>query len=117
DRRQSLGVLSAIRAIAMGVKGIEGRKTLMLFSEGFMVGPSVEEQLRTVAGVANRSQLAIYCIDSQGLETRELKGDLVPRDELTATISHTHLNEIGQGGATGLCTSRRVGRDLPLTAT
>ena len=112
DRRQSLGVLSAIRAIAMGVKGIEGRKTLMLFSEGFVVGPSVEEQLRAVAGVANRSQLAIYCIDSQGLETRELKGDLVPRDDLTATISNTQVNKIPRGGETGFDRARQVGPDL-----
>jgi len=74
DRRQSLGVLSAIRAIAAGVKTIEGRKTLMLFSEGFVVGPSVEDELHSVTAFANRSQLAVYCIESQGLETRELRG-------------------------------------------
>jgi VWFA-related protein len=112
DRRQSLGVLSAIRAIAMGVKGIEGRKTLMLFSEGFVVGTAVEDELRSVASLANRSQLAIYCIESQGLETREIKSDLVPRDELTSTIENAQENKRPRGGETGFDRARQVGRDM-----
>jgi VWFA-related protein len=113
DRIQSLGVLSAIRAIAMGVKGIEARKTLLLFSEGFVAGPSVEEELRLVEGLANRSQLAIYCIEAQGLETRELKGDLVPRDDLTATAAapqRTRMN--ANGGETGFDRASEAGVDI-----
>jgi VWFA-related protein len=113
DRRQSLGVLSAIRAIAMGVKGIPGRKTMMLFSEGFFVGPSVEDELHAVVGLANRSQLAIYCIESQGLETRELKGELVPRDALTSAISNPADNKIPRGGETGFDRARQAGQDIP----
>jgi VWFA-related protein len=116
DRRQSRGVLSAIRAIAMGVKGIEGRKTLILFSEGFVVGPSVEEELHSVAGLANRSQLAIYCVESQGLQTRELRGDLVPRDELTNALSNPADNKIPKGGETGFDRARQAGGDLPESA-
>jgi len=113
DRRQSLGVLSAIRSIAMGVKGIPGRKTLMLFSEGFFVGPTVEDELHSVMNVANRSQLAIYCIESQGLETRDLKGDLVPRDDLTNAISNPANNKIPRGGETGFDRARQAGQDMP----
>jgi VWFA-related protein len=116
DRRQSLGVLSAIRAIAMGVRGIAGRKTLMLFSEGFVVGPSVEDELHSVLGLANRSQVAIYCIESQGLETRELKGDLVPRDDLTNAISNPSANKNPRGGETGFDRARQVGEDQPDSA-
>lgn len=113
DRRQSLGVLSAIRSIALGVKGIPGRKTLMLFSEGFFVGPTVEDELHSVINVANRSQLAIYCIESQGLETRELKGELVPRDDLTSAISNPANNKIPRGGETGFDRARQAGQDIP----
>lgn len=116
DRRQSLGVLSAIRAIATGVKGIEGRKTLILFSEGFVVGPSVEEELHSVAGLANRSQLAVYCVESHGLQTRELRGDLVPRDELTNALSNPADNKIPKGGETGFDRARQAGGDLPESA-
>jgi len=116
DRRQSLGVISAIRAIAAGVKGIEGRKTLLLFSEGFVVGPSTEEDLYAVAGVANRAQLAIYSIESQGLLARDLRGDLVPRDDLTSAISNTSTNKMPRGGETGFDRARQAGQDLPESA-
>jgi VWFA-related protein len=112
DRSQSLGVLSAIRAIAIGLKGIEGRKTLMLFSEGFFVGPTVEDELHSVVGLANRSQLAIYCIEAQGLQTRELRGELVPRDELTSAVSNVSDNKIPRGGETGFDRARQAGKDL-----
>ena len=113
NRRQSLGVLSAIRAIAVGVRGIPGRKTMMLFSEGFFVGPDVEDELHSVISVANRSQLAIYCIESQGLETRELKGELVPRDDLTNAISNPSANKNPKGGETGFDRARQAGQDMP----
>ena len=121
DRLQGLGVLSAIRAIAMGVKGIQGRKTLLLFSEGFIAGPAVQEELHSVTGLANRSQLAIYCIESQGLQTREMNGSLVPRDELTnlGARSNTSDNALGgannnknaRGGETGFDRALQVGQD------
>jgi VWFA-related protein len=112
DRRQSLGVLSAIRAIATGVKGIEGRKTLLLFSEGFVVGPAVEDEFQSVIGLANRSQLAVYCIESQGLETRELSGNLVPRDELTSAVANSLENKSPRGGETVFDRARQVGKDM-----
>jgi VWFA-related protein len=113
DRIQSLGVLAAIRAIAAGVKGIQGRKTLLLFSEGFVVSPAIEDDLRMAEGLANGSQLAIYCIESQGLETREMNGALVPRDDLTAAAAATQRSRItGQGGETNFDRSQQIGQDV-----
>jgi VWFA-related protein len=107
DRIQGLGVLSAIRAIATAVGGIPGRKTLLLFSEGFVPGPSVELELQSVAGVANRSQLAIYCIESQGLETRSLNGSLVPSSQVATRTDNT-----GYGGETGFDRAQEQGQDI-----
>jgi VWFA-related protein len=124
DRLQGLGVLSAIRAIAMGVAPIQGRKTLLMFSEGFVPGPSVELELQSVVGVANRSQLAIYCIESQGLETRDLNGSLVQRDELTTLAQHSGTkddpgqlgagtaNKTGRGGESGFDRAQELGPDI-----
>lgn len=42
DQRQTRGVLTAVRAIARGVDSIQGRKSLVLFSEGFRVSPNLE---------------------------------------------------------------------------
>jgi len=80
----------------------------MLFSEGFVVGPSVEDELHSVTALANRSQLAVYCIESQGLETRELRGDLVPRDDLTTTLQNPQDNKIPRGGETGFDRARQA---------
>jgi VWFA-related protein len=107
DRIQGLGVLSAIRAVATAVGVIPGRKTLLLFSEGFVPGPTVELELQSVAGAANRSQLAIYCIESQGLETRSLSGSLVPSSQVGARTDST-----GYGGETGFDRAQEQGQDI-----
>jgi VWFA-related protein len=113
DRAQSQGVFAAIRAIAAGLKAIPGRKTLLLFSQGFVVSPAIEEELRIVEGLANRSQVAVYCIESQGLETRELNGALVPRDDLTAAAAAPQRNRItGYGGETNFDRTLEGGQDV-----
>ncbi|HKV42962.1 MAG TPA: VWA domain-containing protein, partial [Blastocatellia bacterium] len=128
DRIQGLGVLSAIRAIAMGVRGIEGRKTLIMFSAGFIAGPEVEDELHSVVSIANRSQLAIYCIESQGLETRDMQMSLAgPQDDLTRLAARNTANDNALGGAdnnknarggeTGFDLASQIGnekRDAPL---
>ena len=87
QKQQTREVLTAIRAIALGVRKVEGRKSLILFSQGFVVGEQLEDDLHAVANVANRSHMAIYCIDSRGLTTRDMAGGLAPKDELTAVIA------------------------------
>ena len=87
NKQQSREVLTAIRAIALGVQHIEGRKSLILFSQGFVIGEQLEDELHAVANVANRSHVAIYSIDSRGLTTREMSGGLTPKDELTALVA------------------------------
>ncbi len=78
QEREARGVLTAIRAIAQGIEGIEGRKTLILFSQGFVIGPHVERALERTISAANRANLAVYSIDSQGLVTK----DATPGEEL-----------------------------------
>lgn len=87
DERQTRAILTAIRAIAAGVQHIPGRKSLILFSQGFVVGESIEPQLHAVVAAASRAQVAIYAIDASGLTTRALNNTLAPRDELTTAAS------------------------------
>src|SRR5216117_872679 len=86
DRQQARELLTAIRAIALGVKHIEGRKSLVLFSQGVVISQLLWPDLNSVVDAANRAQLAIYSIDARGMETHTLSGALVQRDELTAAI-------------------------------
>lgn len=125
EQRQTRGVLTAIRAIALGVRHLEGRKSLLLFSQGFVVPQILWSELQTVVDAANRSQLAIYAVDARGLEARQLSGALVPRDELTAALgqSEDERNPLaGQeriraaGGENVFDRASQVGHDLPESA-
>jgi VWFA-related protein len=125
DRQQAREVLAAIRAIALGVKHIEGRKSLLLFSQGFVVSQLLWPDLQSVVDAANRSQLALYTIDARGLETRSLSGALVQRDELTAALgpSENERNPLSQqdrirasGGENLFDRVGQVGHDLPESA-
>lgn len=125
EQRQTRGVLTAIRAIALGVRHLEGRKSLVLFSQGFVVPQALWSDLQSVVDAANRSQLAIYAIDARGLETRQLSGALVPRDELTAALgqSEDERNPLAgqeriraQGGENVFDRASQVGHDLPESA-
>lgn len=78
QEREARGVLTAIRAIAQGMEDLEGRKTLILFSQGFIIGPHVERALESTIAAANRANVAVYSIDSQGLVTK----DAAPGEEL-----------------------------------
>lgn len=112
-KREAQAVLSAIQAIARGVEPIPGRKTLLLFSQGFIVGGDVERELRRAVSSANRANLAIYGIDSQGLATRSLSGNLVPSGELSSISAATGRDRIkASGGESLFDRARQVGSDV-----
>lgn len=65
-QRASLETLSAITALANGLSRIPGPKTIVLFSEGFVV-QEMESSLRTTVGQAARAGARVYAIDVRGL--------------------------------------------------
>ena len=80
-REQSIfsGTLGAINFIVRGLRELPGRKALVLFSDGLFVCPEermrmenrIEEALRKIADMANRSSVVVYSIDPRGLQTLE----------------------------------------------
>ncbi len=74
--QQSRPIIGAIRTIADGVAHIPGRKTLVMFSEGFSVPLTLERPLYDAIARANRCNLAIYAIDAGGLRVKP--GSLEP---------------------------------------
>ncbi|RPI21779.1 MAG: VWA domain-containing protein [Acidobacteria bacterium] len=111
--REARSVLRAIAAIARGVENIEGRKTLILFSQGFVVGARMEADLDKTVTIANRANLAIYGIDSQGLTTRDTSGELVPSGELSSISAATGpRRKNATGGESLFDRARQVGSDL-----
>ncbi|HEY8563504.1 MAG TPA: VWA domain-containing protein [Pyrinomonadaceae bacterium] len=73
------GTLGALRFIVNGMKELPGRKSVILFSDGFKLlerdeqgfsgGGRVLEFLRQLVDTANRASVVFYTIDGRGLQT------------------------------------------------
>ncbi|HET9477833.1 MAG TPA: VWA domain-containing protein [Pyrinomonadaceae bacterium] len=81
--QQSRPVLAALAAICEGLKPIPGKKTLVLFSQGFVTPAVLDWQVQSTIDIANRANVAIYIIDSAGLRgAAPASGSLVPSSPL-----------------------------------
>ena len=65
--QQTRPVLAALAAICEGLRPIPGKKTLIMFSEGFVAPESLDWQVQSTVDIANRANVTIYIIDSSGL--------------------------------------------------
>jgi len=71
----AVGTLGSIRFVLRALEELPGRKSVVLFSEGFRLysftGDNVrsEAALRALVEEANRASVAIYCVDARGLPT------------------------------------------------
>jgi VWFA-related protein len=65
--QQTRPVLAALAAICEGLRPIPGKKTLVMFSEGFVGSETLDWQVQSTIDIANRANVAIYIIDSSGL--------------------------------------------------
>ena len=65
--QQTRPVLAALAAISEGLRAIPGKKTLVMFSQGFVAPESLDWQVQSTVDIANRANVAIYIIDSGGL--------------------------------------------------
>lgn len=76
----SVGTLGSLNFIIRGMRDLPGRKSVMLFSEGFVLyaktssnsstrsSTQVLEAMRVLADTANRSSVVIYTLDPRGLQ-------------------------------------------------
>src|SRR6266542_524927 len=65
--QQTRPVLAALAAICEGLRSIPSKKTLVMFSEGFVAAETLDWQIQSAIDIANRANVAIYIIDSSGL--------------------------------------------------
>ena len=83
--QQARPVLAALAALAEGLRPIPGKKTLVLFSQGFVTPEVLDWQVQTTIDIANRANVAIYIIDSAGLRAAApASGSLVPSSPLAS---------------------------------
>src|SRR5260370_1020390 len=65
--QQTRPLLAALAAISEGLRSIPGKKTLVMFSQGFVAPEALDWQVQSTIDIANRANVAIYIIDSGGL--------------------------------------------------
>src|SRR5258708_33871068 len=65
--QQTRPVLAALAAICEGLPPRPGKKTLVMFSQGFVATETLDWQVQSKIDIANRANVAIYIIDSGGL--------------------------------------------------
>lgn len=65
--QQSRPILAALAAICEAQFAIPGKKTVVLFSQGFVASSTLDWQVQGAIDIANRANVAIYIIDSGGL--------------------------------------------------
>jgi VWFA-related protein len=67
--QQARPVLASLAAICSSQRGVVGKKTIVLFSQGFVTPATLDWQAQSVIDFANQANVAIYIIDSAGLRT------------------------------------------------
>jgi VWFA-related protein len=85
--QQGQSSLYSLLALARQQQRLSGRKTILFFSEGIQVPPTLEHVFRAAISEANRANVSIYSIDARGL-TEDRPGEatrLALQEALTAS--------------------------------
>ncbi|MEO6238629.1 MAG: VWA domain-containing protein [Vicinamibacterales bacterium] len=61
---------SSLTAVVRSLAEYPGRKTVVFFSEGLPVSPSLSAQLDRVIDAANRANVTVYAVDTKGLRAK-----------------------------------------------
>ena len=98
--QQTRPILAALAAICEGLRAIPGKKTLVVFSQGFIAPQTLDWQVQSTIDLANRANVAIYIIDSSGLTGgTPQSGALVPSSALSAIGAATSQENRIRAGA------------------
>lgn len=112
--QQARPILAALAAIAEALKIVPGKKTLVLFSQGFVTPEVLDWQVQSTIDIANRANVAVYIIDSAGLRaSAPASGSLVPSSPLGGVSAITNQEERirGVGGETVFDNVRHEGQN------
>jgi VWFA-related protein len=88
--QQSRPVLASLAALCEAQRDVPGKKTVVLFSQGFITSSTQDWQVQSIIDRANRANVAIYIIDAAGL-----------RGGVPETGSYIPTTPLGNVGALG----------------
>lgn len=78
DQIQTLAVINSIMALTRVYGGVPGRKSIVLYSEGFIVNDDTKAPFDAMVGAANRANFTINTVSAVGLEARTPTGSVLP---------------------------------------
>jgi VWFA-related protein len=67
--QQGFATINSLLAVINPMRNLPGRKTIIFFSEGLALPPSVLTKFPSVISAANKANVSIYTIDAAGLRT------------------------------------------------
>jgi VWFA-related protein len=111
--QQSRPILAALAAVCEGLRWIPGKKTLVLFSQGFVTPAVLDWQVQSTIDIANRANVAIYIIDSAGLRaSAPASGAVAPPSPLAGISASTSQEQRirAVGGETVFDNTRHEGQ-------
>src|ERR1700733_5345621 len=82
---QGYATINSLLAIIDSLKVIEGRKSIVFFSEGLAIPPAVAQRFPAVISAANRANVSVYAIDAAGLRVESPLASSVRQQGTTAT--------------------------------
>jgi len=98
SQSDDVALINALITVVDGLKAEPGRKTILLFSEGFAVSPGYEHVFADLQSRANRANVSFYGIDVRGLQLSTQLGSSGVALSNTAAISAQQA-QAGGGGA------------------
>jgi VWFA-related protein len=84
---QGLSTVNALLAVVNGMRALPGRKSMIVFSEGFGTAANAGERFRSLIDTANRANVSIYAMDAAGLRTASTNQETA--DAINAAANRT----------------------------
>lgn len=83
--QQGYSTTNGLFAIIRTLRGLPGRKSLVLFSEGIAIPPAVQRLFQGVIDAANRANVSIYTMDAAGLRAESEQAKI--RDQVNGAAA------------------------------
>jgi len=99
--QEGFATINSLLAVISPMQNLPGRKTIIFFSEGLKLPPSVQQKFPAVINAANRANVSIYSIDAAGLRTESGTGEAARELNSLAAARMAQQGRGNDRGSTG----------------